>query len=160
MATRKINSNKNSKQTISNTANAYPEFIQELQQLFPNINFIPGERFTFRPPNTVIFEEPTEYFELQTLHEVGHSLCGRYDWKTHVERLRIESEAWQAGKKLYLSHPEWQEKYHFEFDEEIVEALLDSYRDWLHTKSKCKKCGLTRLQTSNGKYYCPGCDLL
>ena len=44
------------------------------------------------------------------------------------------------------------------FDEDFIETELDTYRDWLHQRSKCKKCGLTRYQTRDGVYHCPFCD--
>ena len=47
--------------------------------------------------------------------------------------------------------------YNVQYDEEFVEMKMDSYRDWLHMRSKCPKCGLTRFQSENGKYVCPGC---
>ena len=45
-----------------------------------------------------------------------------------------------------------------EFDDEIIETELDSYREWLDKKSRCKKCGLTCYQAQDGKYHCPRCD--
>ena len=69
-----------------------------------------------------------------------------------VERLRMEKEAWEKVGELA-------EHYGIEADEEIVQRELDTYRDWLHQKSRCPRCGLTRFQTPNSRYHCPRCDL-
>lgn len=123
---------------------------------------------------TIFIGPPQPFFALQTLHELGHAICGHKDYTTHVKRLKIESEAWQTaktvlkkyynkaktlqenpkttatGNKLMEILPKWDDNY--------MEDCLDSYRDWLHTKSKCKKCGQTRYQTKDGEYHCPFCD--
>ena len=134
------------------------DFLNELKSEFGQFNFIPGKRFKWKYPKSVYFEEnsayPFEYFAILTLHELGHGLCKHKDYKTDVERLRIESEAWQRAKTLISEHKNWGLKY----DEDFVENELDSYRDWLHQKSLCKTCGLTRYQTEDGVYHCPQCD--
>ncbi|MDO4979245.1 MAG: hypothetical protein Q4E47_03815 [Candidatus Saccharibacteria bacterium] len=136
-------------------------FANELAEEFPQLVFKEGKRFSFRPPKTVILGPPQPYFGLLTLHELGHALSGLYNASTHVSRIKIESRAWQEAKRLCADHPEWTEKYGVEYDEDFAEANLDTYRDWLHIKSKCKKCGLTRLQDKKTQeYYCPICDLL
>lgn len=135
-------------------------FIEELKKEFGQFSFISGQRFKWKYPKSIYFEEnediPFQYFALLTLHELGHGLSGHKDYKTDVERLKIESEAWQRAKREISAHKNWG----VEYDEDFAENELDSYRDWLHQKSKCKKCGLTRYQTADGKYHCPNCDLL
>lgn len=63
----------------------------------------------------------------------------------------MEREAWEKARELC-------ERYGVEYDEEVVEAELDSYREWLHKRSRCPKCGLTRYQGGDGKYRCPECE--
>ena len=69
-----------------------------------------------------------------------------------VERLRMESEAWARARELAA-------KYRVEVDENLIQEQLDTYRDWLHKKSRCPICGLTRFQTPDSVYRCPKCDL-
>lgn len=87
---------------------------------------------------------------LQLLHEVGHAILQHKDFRTDVERLKMERAAWEQARILCG-------RYHIHYDEDLVEAALDSYRDWLHQKSTCPECGLTRYQSRDGKYHCPGC---
>ena len=139
------------------------EFIAELKSEFGQFNFIPSTRFKWKAPNSIFYEAKTDYsfedFALLTLHELGHALSNHKDYKTDVERLKMESEAWQRAKQLIKEHPAWQDRYRLFYNKNLAETELDSYRDWLHQKSKCKKCGLTRYQTTDGVYHCPNCEL-
>lgn len=135
-------------------------FLLTLKTEYPDFVWQLGNRFKYRPEKTIIIDQnspaPWPYFALLTLHELGHALSRHKDYKTDVERLKIEAEAWQRAKREISAHPEW----HLTYDEDFAEGELDSYRDWLHQKTKCKKCGLTRYQTADGKYHCPQCDNL
>ena len=155
-------------------------FLQKLISDYPQFRFcLDQKRFSFRynePKSAIFIGPPQPFFALQTLHELGHALSHHKDYTTHIKRLKIESEAWEvaktvlenyqeqaknlqnssnpseksAGKELESILPEWDQGY--------VEDCLDTYRDWLHTKSKCKRCGQTRYQTKDGKYHCPFCE--
>ena len=65
----------------------------------------------------------------------------------------MESEAWGKARELAS-------EYDIEVNEDLIQDELDTYRDWLHNKSKCKSCGLTRYQTPDGIYHCPRCENL
>ena len=122
-----------------------------LEEDYPDLRFVSGKKFAFRPPRTVVFEEGADNFDLLILHEVGHALCGHKTFGMNIERLKMEVEAWGKARELA-------ETYAVPFDEEIVESELDTYRNWVHQKSRCPKCGLTRFETREGEYRCPQCD--
>lgn len=128
-------------------------FVQELKKIYPNVIFRSGSRFRFHPPKTIYYVSSAENFKLLILHELGHALINKNDYKTDIERLKIEQKAWTKAKEITIS-------LNLDFDESFAEQKLDSYRDWLHKKSTCKKCGLTRFETPDGVYHCPHCDLL
>ena len=65
----------------------------------------------------------------------------------------MEVEAWEEAKKLCA-------KYKIAIDEDLIEGELDTYRDWLHQKSRCPLCGLTRFQTPDGAFHCPKCEVV
>ena len=125
--------------------------VQQIITDHPQFRFRRGPKFAFHPPKTIILGPPEPKYTLLALH--GHALCKHHHASTHVQRLKIESEAWYAAKRLCLS-------YGISYDEDFAEDQLDTYRDWLHTKSACPTCRLTRFQTPDGKYQCPRCDLL
>lgn len=137
--------------------------ITHLETAYPQFTFRCREkRFKFRYPDQIFLENPEipacppAIFALQTLHELGHALCKHKNYDTDVSRLKIEREAWEAAKKAYLDLPKTLKT--FTFDEDFVEDSLDTYRDWLHNRSKCKNCGLTRYQTPDGLWHCPRCE--
>lgn len=156
----------------------FEELLCAVRQDYPNLVFKSGKRFTYRSPRTVIFEQllydnglkvllgtqleqdstPTmnpdieqNYYCLQLLHEVGHAILQHRDYKVDVDRVKMERAAWEQARQLC-------ERYHIYYDEEFVEAELDTYRDWLHRRSLCKRCGLTCYQLKTGQYRCPRCD--
>ena len=151
---------------LSLPADLQPLFSQ-IAHDYPEIVIKTGARFSYKPPRTVIFEPfsaknspyPPANFALLAFHELGHAVLGAKDYTTHVERLKIECEAWKCAKTLF-------EKYQkrgllpakYAWDEDFIEQQLDTYRDWLHAKSRCKTCGLTRYQTPDGRYHCPRCS--
>lgn len=139
---------------------------------YPELRFRAGKRFMFRPPRTVVYEGLLEgrggvyeafdggrrelEWGLQLLHEVGHALSGHRDFRTDPERIRMEREAWERARELAERYAK--AGYNIYYDEDFVEAALDTYRDWLHRRSACPECGLTRYQTVDGRWHCPGCD--
>ena len=142
---------------------------------YPELRFRVGKRFMFRPARTIVMEAPVAEFEaknecaeavnddsgglgggenewaLQLLHEVGHALSGHREFRTDPERLVMEREAWERARELAAT-------YNIRYDEEFVEGALDTYRDWLHQRSACPECGLTRYQTVDGRWHCPLCE--
>ena len=136
------------------------KFLMRVQADYVELKFRVGKKFTFRPPRTIILsrvldDEANEgwrdYYKLQVLHEIGHALSGHKDYIADVERLKMEREAWEKARELAAA-------YDICYDEEFVEGVLDTYRDWLHQKSRCPQCGLTRCQTDEGEYFCVNCE--
>ena len=126
-------------------------FLAKIKSDFPSLRFVQGRKFAFRPPKTVVIPRDS-FAPLLLLHEVGHALSHHQDFKTEVGRLKMEVEAWEKARELAA-------KYDVFIDEELIEQELDSYRDWLHQKSRCPSCGLTRFQTPDGVFHCPRCDV-
>ena len=152
-------------------------FVRFLEKEFPEVKFVwNAPRFSYQlraGVPTVFLGEPQPNFGLLTLHELGHGLCRHKDYTRSVERIKIESEAWERAKTAFLKMQEQaREGWSMvidgkdvalaeilpEWDEDFVQAKLDTYRDWLHTKSKCKKCGLTMYQAEDASWHCPRCE--
>ena len=128
-----------------------PSLVDKIKADFPNFRFIKGSRDMFRPPKTIVVGPPEPHGDLLLLHELGHAVYGVYSYNTDIDRLKIELGAWEEARKLA-------KQYGVDFDEEFMQEQLDTYRDWLHQKSRCPKCGLTRFQSPDGQYHCPLCE--
>ena len=130
------------------------KILARVRQDYPKLRFVVGKRFAFRSPRTIFVVDPdgSETWGLELLHELGHARLEHRNYQTDVERLKMEREAWEEARGLA-------DEYGVCYNEEFVEAELDSYREWLHQRSKCKQCGLTRYQTVDGEYHCPQCEI-
>ena len=126
-------------------------FLEQIQEDFSGFRFVSGKKFAFRPPKTIVLGPPEPFSELLALHEVSHAILKHKTFRIDVERLKMESEAWSKTRELAV-------RYGIEVNEDLIQDELDTYRDWLHTRSKCKKCGLTCYQTPDGIYHCPRCE--
>ena len=153
-------------------------FLAKIKSDYPELNLKKGKRFAFRPPHTITYTDSLTSLEkpilktasshaasdtdvnfsknalcLLFLHELGHFLIKKNTFKTEIGRLKIEVLAWEKAKSLCP-------RYQVKIDEDLIERELDTYRDWLHTKSTCRNCGLTRFETPDGVFHCPRCDVL
>lgn len=125
--------------------------IKKITNDYPSLHFVDGKKYAFRPSSTIVIGPKEPFAELLLLHEVGHAICKHREFKMDVERLKMEVEAWEKARELAPI-------YNVEINDEMIQLQLDTYRDWLHQKSRCPKCGLTRFQTPNGLYHCPLCE--
>ena len=88
----------------------------------------------------------------QTLHELGHAILGHREYRQDIELLQIERAAWDKAQELAPA-------YELEINDDTIEQALDTYRDWLHQRSRCPKCGQTGLQNADTlNYRCPNCQ--
>ena len=128
------------------------KIIVQLKKDYPWLRWRVGKKFAFRPPRTIVVEQAKldECSKMLLLHEVGHAMLEHQNYRTDVERLKMERAAWEQARKLC-------ERYGVEYDVEVAERELDSYRDWLHRRASCPRCGLTRYQGVEGEYHCPEC---
>jgi hypothetical protein len=126
-------------------------FLAKIKSDFPDFKFIPGTRFSFRPPKTIVVGPEENNDSLLLLHELGHALSSHRFFDTGARRLKMEREAWEKARELAPV-------YGVDYDEEVVERELDTYRDWLDSKSRCPNCGLARYQTPDGEFHCPSCE--
>ncbi len=126
-------------------------FFERLIRDFFDFKFVLGAKFSFRPPKTIVIGPPEPFSRLLVLHELGHAVCGHRDFRMDITRLKMENQAWEEAKKLAV-------RYEIEANEDVVQDELDTYRDWLHQKSRCPICGLTRFQTPDSQYHCPRCE--
>ncbi len=126
-------------------------FLKTITADYPEYNFYPTRRFSFRFPATIHYIKDADHADLLLLHELGHALLNHKDFPTVASRVKMESEAWSKAELLA-------KKYGVKYDNDFVQSKLDTYRALLDQKSRCPRCSLTRYQTKDQKWHCPRCD--
>lgn len=116
-----------------------------------SLTFTKGELFSWNHHACAIsYMTSMPSAEAYLLHEYGHALLDHKQYKRDIELLRMEREAWDVAANLADGHE-------VPVSEELVESSLDSYRDWLHTRSTCPECSATGLQVEVLAYQCISC---
>lgn len=125
------------------------KLIDQLQRDYPQFKFVPSNRARWSAGEQTIYYT---HDKVQTLHEIGHALLGHEHFGQDIELLKMERAAWNEARQIAPN-------YNIAITDDDVETALDSYRDWLHSRSKCPKCGQTGIQSRQTLYYyCPTCS--
>ncbi len=129
------------------------QLVKDLSRQYPDIKFVVGERATWSPRTKEVFYCDSDKYTdtLALIHELGHALSGHNTFKSDVDLLRKEAEAWDRAKELAATHK-------IDFDESHVQDCLDTYRDWLHRRSTCPTCSAHGVQRDLHEYVCLNCD--
>jgi predicted RNA-binding Zn-ribbon protein involved in translation (DUF1610 family) len=139
---------------VTNTSSkTSKQFIQQIINDYPQFNFVPGEQEHWSPKtNTITYSEAEPLDELRygLLHELAHAVLGHTSYDSDFELLKLESQAWELAVKIA-------KKYRVKLDPDHIQDCLDTYRDWLHRRSKCPTCGMHVLQDSPSSYKCFNC---
>jgi hypothetical protein len=128
-------------------------FIARIIEDYPQFNFKPGPQEHWSPKtNTITYSQSEPLAELRygLLHELAHALLGHNTYNSDFELLKLESQAWQLAVKIG-------KKYGVKLDGDHIQDCLDTYRDWLHRRSKCPTCGMHVLQDKPNSYKCFNC---
>ena len=125
--------------------------IHKLKTTHPDIAFVQGEEFLWSPSNRTIFYNPeSPQASLLLLHEFSHSVLDHHTYNRDVELIAMESAAWEHAATLA-------EEYTVRLNDDVVQDHLDTYREWLHTRSLCPECTANGYQTTANTYQCPAC---
>ncbi len=132
---------------------------------FPQLQFTAGQAFCWSPKGRqVTYKAPapansdgrqdaTQSLEavFSLLHETGHALLEHKRYALDFELLQLEVAAWQRAKRLG-------EVYGIAIDDNYIEDCLDTYRDWLYSRSVCPSCTTKSLQLDDRSgYQCYNC---
>lgn len=128
--------------------------LDRLQNLLPDIVFERGDGFSWSPQHSTVTYRHTFSEDLTSIwalfHEAGHAALGHKNYCDDIDLLQKEVAAWDKAKKLAR-------KLDQTVDEDHVQDALDTYRDWLHQRSTCPRCGTVSLQISSSDYQCHNC---
>ncbi len=129
--------------------------VSTLAKEMPTVQFCSGASFCWSPGTQTIsypdraLNNDTDLWAI--LHETAHSCLGHQAYETDFELLMMETAAWQYAKELGG-------KKDIIIDDDHIQDCLDTYRDWLHSRSTCPTCGIVGLQHSSREYACHNCN--
>ena len=138
------------------------QLVKTFSSNYPNIKFAPGERFSWSPSNSTIYyvdsnnntgndaTSSEESSPALLVHELGHALLGHASYQRDVELVGMEAAAWEEARKIAKSHG-------IDISDDDVQDHLDTYREWLHSRSTCPNCTANGFQTGKLTYSCPAC---
>ena len=128
------------------------ELLSRLEADYPNITFVVGDDFKWSESRyELTVGELLDGHQLYLLHELAHALLHHADYRLDIELLAQERQAWDYVRSILAP------RYGLTQDEELIEDALDTYRQWMHTRSLCPTCNLTGLQTKTSTYVCGNC---
>lgn len=120
---------------------------------FPEFTFEKSDEFWWSAQNNTIYLDTSDPdSKALSLHELSHALLGHKGYTYDVDLIKIERDAWHHAVN------ELAETYNVTINDSLIEDNLDTYRDWLHSRSKCPSCEATGLQTKDRSYRCLGCN--
>jgi hypothetical protein len=125
--------------------------INRLEHDYPDIDFVSGNEFRWSPTDKAVIYEANSDDTASLLHELAHSLLQHASYTKDLRLLEMERDAWSHAAK------ELAPEYEVDITDKTVDSALDSYRDWLHSRSTCPKCEATGIQTKQNEYKCLAC---
>ncbi len=142
---------------VTNTADKTKKneiFVDSLKKDYPQFRFKRGSEDVWSPSNqTIVYNpaRPLSKLQYSLLHELSHALLDHTNYTNDFELLKMEAEAWNKAAEIG-------QKYAVAISNEHIQNCLDTYRDWLHRRSTCPKCGMHVLQSSPTHYRCFNCQ--
>jgi hypothetical protein len=119
-----------------------------------SINFEVGEKFLWNPHSKTIWYVEDDVLDTHgiwsLLHELGHAKLNHQSYRDDLELLMMEVSAWAEAKKIAKD-------YNVSIEERHIEKCVDSYRVWLHQRSRCIDCKTNSLQLDRTTYQCHNC---
>lgn len=127
--------------------------LNQIKSDYPEFRFEASNSFSWSHENSIIcYREETLASEWPLLlHELAHGLLRHSSYEHSIDLIQIERDAWDYAQILAKD-------YNLCISSDAVEQSLDTYRDWLHKRSTCPKCGGIGLESERNQYYCPECQ--
>lgn len=134
---------------VATTTHSINSLVKQLRDDFPDYSFVAAGYFAWNPQeNTVYYIQDGESARL--LHELGHAQLNHQSYRRDVELVRMEADAWESSRALAKT-------YAVSLSDEQIDAHMDTYREWLHSRSSCPSCEATGVQVTSDNYRCPEC---
>jgi hypothetical protein len=138
------------------TGSSHPmSLLSQLILDYPNITFREGDAFVWSPAEQVVTYRAKSIGQRAAawslLHETAHALLGHSRYRSDVELVRMEAEAWHKAEVLATD-------YKAKISPDHIDECMNTYRDWLHARSRCPTCTQIGLQARRHTYKCINCQ--
>lgn len=131
-----------------------PNIITQIQRVLPAIRFAENDSFCWSYQDQCISYPQNALSSSKgrwaLLHEAGHAALNHRTYKHDLDLLLLEVAAWDKARELA-------KRIGYAIDENHIQDCLDTYRDWLHERSTCPRCGTNSTQSSAREYQCYNC---
>lgn len=121
----------------------------------PEIRFEASDDFVWSPNDETVryvaravTKEPGLW---SLLHEIGHGRLRHMTYHDDLQLMMMEVEAWKEAKALAAN-------YGLAIDQDHIDDCIASYRDWLHSRSRCIECKTVSFQADATTYQCHNCS--
>lgn len=126
--------------------------LNSLRGDYPQFSFEPADEFWWSASRQCVYYNPkADQPEAFILHELSHAILGHSGYTYDINLIKLERDAWE------LAQNSLSQKYNVSIKEDIVQENIDTYRTWLHARSKCPECEATGIQTRTHNYICLAC---
>lgn len=126
--------------------------ISEIIDKYSQFSFKETDIFSWQPSdNTICYNPNDSNVLILLLHEISHAILGHKQYSSDIGLLKLEQETW--GRTIELAN-----SLDITVNADDIQANLDTYRDWMHERSKCPACKATGLQIKLNIYECPVCS--
>ena len=128
--------------------------VKKLATTYPDLRFIASNKFYWSPKEQAVYYDVSkndEQGKWALIHELSHGLLGHKNYRTDFELLQLEVAAWHKAEEVA-------KLFAIRINQDHVQDCLDTYRDWLHARSKCPACGEHGIQAKSGDYTCINCQ--
>lgn len=120
---------------------------------YPHLTFTTGDHFAWQPEaKNIVYNLYDPSFEARLLHEIGHSVLGHEGYDRDISLIGMERDAWHIAKS------ELAPTFEATVTNDQIEDDMDTYRDWLHSRSTCPACSASGIQKTRTAYSCLACD--
>lgn len=115
------------------------------------LTFTEGETFSWDyTANAITYQPRADDIAAYLLHEFSHALLRHNTYASDIDLIKMERAAWDSALLIAKD-------YTVTIDDNLVENALDTYRDWIHSRSLCPTCTATGIQSAKGQYTCVSC---
>lgn len=127
--------------------------INDIRSKFDSFSFAESDTCRWSPSEQTVYYnlsgEPEDAYIL--LHEVAHGVLEHQSYDSDIELLQKEVMAWEHAAKVLAPD------FNIIIPDDFISGSLDTYRNWLHSRSLCPNCHQNGIQTKNDTYECINC---